>query len=81
MLDDVALEVEVINVNFHFLKLVFLPTHPTATMIEESVLNIGDDDCMGFQKSSFSFFLSFRKNGDILEFQIKLKIIGIGIYV
>ena len=40
-------------------------THPTATMIKESFLNIGDGDCMGFQKSYF--LKSYRKNGDIFS--------------
>ena len=35
--------------------------HPTATMIKESFLNIGDGDFMGFQKSYF--LKSYRKNG------------------
>ena len=40
-------------------------THPTATMIKESFLNIGDGDCMGFQKSYF--LKRYRINGDVFS--------------
>ena len=40
-------------------------THPTANMIKESFLNIGDGDCMGFKKSCF--LKQYRKNGDMFR--------------
>ena len=40
-------------------------THPTATMIKESFLNIGDGDCMGFQKSYF--LKRYSINGDVFS--------------
>ena len=57
------MELEYENTIETFLK--NLETHPTANMIKESFLNIGDGDCMGFKKSCF--LKQYRKNGDMFR--------------